>query len=171
LFNCVEPYGRKQSIDAHKEPFLLSNGNALQTSIPPFETRHIDLWPTTIPCKKGDRLVIGTQAFNVLITSSARLDIKEPPSLGGVTTSFTLKESKLSRNTKIFLDSDSVIEAFKIINSKEVYRNARGNELEQMRQVRSKFDHCSPYFLCRAASNIAKSHLMQPYSVFTLVGH
>ncbi|KAF8917128.1 hypothetical protein BGZ58_005163, partial [Dissophora ornata] len=135
MANCIESYGRRSFVDAHSEQFRLSKGNAPQTSIPPYkESRYEDIWPMTLPSKEGDKLVIGAQSFNALITSSIRLDLVEPPSLGGATTLFELKEKTASKNTKIFLDADSVNEAMKIFNNKDASRNSRGNELEQMRQ-------------------------------------
>ncbi|ORZ08238.1 hypothetical protein BCR41DRAFT_296732, partial [Lobosporangium transversale] len=59
-----------------------------------------DVWPTTIALKDGYRLVIGTQTFNVLVTSSIRLKIKELPSLGGIATLFTIRDNQSSRDSK-----------------------------------------------------------------------
>ncbi|KAG0286172.1 hypothetical protein BGZ98_005187 [Dissophora globulifera] len=171
MVNCIELYGRKKQIDVHREPFRLIKGKAPQTSIPPFgETRYDDIWPVTIASKDGDSLVIGTQAFNALITSSIRLDLKDPPSIGGTTVSFPLKDIRSSKATAIFLDCDSIKEADEIMKDRNIERNSRGNEVEQLRQIRSKFHEPSTFYLCRAPSRIAKDHMAQPFTVFTLVG-
>ncbi|KAF9152373.1 hypothetical protein BGX21_005041 [Mortierella sp. AD011] len=170
MVNCVELYGRKKQIDIHREPFRLIKGKAPQTSIPPFgETRYDDVWPMTIASKDGDRLTIGTHAFNALVTSSIRLDLKEPPSIGGTTVSFSLKDTQSSKATVIFLDCESIKAADKLISDKSVQQNSRGNEVEQLRQLRSKFDEPSTYFRCRAPSRITKDHTAQPFTIFTLV--
>jgi hypothetical protein len=104
MANCIESYGRRSHIDTHSEQYRLSKGNAPQTSIPPFkESRHEDVWPMTLPSKEGNKLAIGAQSFNALITSSIRLDVVEPPSLGGATTLFESKEKKGFERHKGFL--------------------------------------------------------------------
>ncbi|KAF9190063.1 hypothetical protein BGZ49_003738, partial [Haplosporangium sp. Z 27] len=170
LVNCVETYGRKQQIDAHRERTNLTKDKAPQSSIPPFgETRYKDVWPTTMS-QDGTKLVIGTHSFNALITSSIRLDMKEPPSIGAVTSSFLLRDPQSSSNTKIFLNCNSLNEALRIVKEKDIFYRSEENVLEQLRQVRSKFDEPTTYNLCRASSEIAKDCTMQPFSVFTLVG-
>ncbi|KAF9896879.1 hypothetical protein BX616_006577, partial [Lobosporangium transversale] len=171
MINCLEIFGRKKEVDAHREPFRLIKGHAPQTSIPPFgKKKYPDVWPLTMNSKDGDRLVIGTQAFNILVTSCIRLDEKVSPSLGGMTTCFSLKDTESSRATAIFLDCESVQEAYEIYESKKETKSNQ-NEIEQMRQLRSKFNHISTFYSSRASSNITKSHNMQPYTVFTLSGH
>ncbi|KAF9946099.1 hypothetical protein BGZ65_010072, partial [Modicella reniformis] len=56
MVNCIELYGRKKQVDAHREPFRLIKGTTPRISIPPFgETRYDEVWPMTIASKDGDR--------------------------------------------------------------------------------------------------------------------
>ncbi|KAF9412697.1 hypothetical protein BGZ76_005143 [Entomortierella beljakovae] len=169
LANSVEVYGRKKSIDSHRETFRTRKGKAPQTSLPPTsKTRYLNVWPLTLSTKDGERLVIGTHPFNALITSSNRLDVKEKPSVGGETTSFTLHNPKHSSATRIFLDQNSIKDALSIANDKNAWRTDENSLLEQLRQVRSKFDCLSTYYLCRSSGDLTRGHAMQPYTVFTL---
>jgi hypothetical protein len=63
-----------KNVDIHHEPFGNKKHNAIPTSLsPPHKTRYFDVWPTTLNIKDGPTLVIGTQTFNALITSSIQL--------------------------------------------------------------------------------------------------
>ncbi|ORE12235.1 hypothetical protein BCV71DRAFT_283098 [Rhizopus microsporus] len=42
------------------------------------------------------------------------------------------------------------------------------DNLYQLRQVQSKFDHLSTYCRCRAASEVTDGHIYQLYTIFTL---
>ncbi|KAF9995673.1 hypothetical protein BGZ79_010608 [Entomortierella chlamydospora] len=169
IVNCIEGYGRKKMIDAHHEPFLIKKGVATMTSLPPSEeTRYRNVWPLTMNSADGEKMVVGTKSFNGLVTSSLRLDKVDSPSLGGTTLSFMLNDSTDSQATKIFLDEESVHEALEIANDSNAWCVSKEDALEQLRQVRSKFDSASTYFLCRASGSITNEHNMMPYTVFTL---
>ncbi|KAI8598965.1 hypothetical protein EDD21DRAFT_434000, partial [Dissophora ornata] len=165
---CVESYGRKKQVHVHHEPFRIKKGALSETSLPPHGTMYYNVWPLTLNTIDGERLVLGTKSFHVLVTSSIKLDKVDPLSLGRTTTSFTLKEPRSSHATKIFLDDNSVDEALAIAKDKGVCRTFREDALEQMRQLRSKFDSAATYFLCRSSSSLASNHTMMPYTVFTL---
>ncbi|KAF9372007.1 hypothetical protein BGX21_004939, partial [Mortierella sp. AD011] len=140
-----------------------------QTSIPETgTTRYEDILPLTMTSKDGERLVIGTQILNALVTSSSRLDRKEPPSLEGKTVSFVLKDEKDSYNTRIYLDKGSVEMVFGLENGTSDGNWSYRNKLEQLRQVRSKFHELSTYNLSRAWSPLTPACTMQPYNLFTL---
>ncbi|KAF9080134.1 hypothetical protein BGX27_005702, partial [Mortierella sp. AM989] len=89
-----------------------------------------------ISTRDGEKLVIGSQSFNALVTSSFRLDSKDKPSLGGSTTSLVLKDSKNSLATKVFLDQESVNGALMIAEDKSAWCISKKNVMEQMRQLR-----------------------------------
>ncbi|KAG0195624.1 hypothetical protein BGX28_000978, partial [Mortierella sp. GBA30] len=83
IINTLEVYGRKQSIDAHCETFSVRKGVAIKSSLPPnTDFRYDGVWPLTMPGSDGDQLVLGTQSFNALVTSSLRLDSNIPASVG-----------------------------------------------------------------------------------------
>ncbi|KAF9895585.1 hypothetical protein BX616_009352, partial [Lobosporangium transversale] len=58
-----------------------------------------------------------------------------------------------------------------IASDKDVWYSEHENKVEQIRQIRSKFDKLQSYLLCRAWGPLTPSHLMQPYSIFTLVSN
>lgn len=167
--NTVEVYGRKKSVDAHRERFSVKKGVATQTSLPPArETRYKDIWPLTIPDADGERLLLGTHSFNALVTSSLRLDLNEPGSIGGRTSSFRLLTSEDSAATRIYLDKESITAGIKISKNKDACFISVRNKLEQLRQLRSKFYDGSTYRLCRASGYLTLRHTCNPYTVFTL---
>ncbi|KAG0267224.1 hypothetical protein DFQ27_009005 [Actinomortierella ambigua] len=77
IVNTVEAYGRTLMVDAHCEPFGLTKGVAIRTSLPkPGIGYYKNVWPSTMIAVDGERLVIGTQSFDALVTSSVRLDVR-----------------------------------------------------------------------------------------------
>ncbi|KAI1288543.1 hypothetical protein EDD11_009938, partial [Mortierella claussenii] len=170
IANTVEIYGRTKNFDAHREPFTQKKEQPVPTSIPPpLGCRYKDVWPTTLHSPEGDRLVLGTHTCNILVTSSLRVDDKNhQPSLGGTTVNFKLESALASSSTEIFLDKDSFEEAVQIINSKEATSVSPTNLLFQLRQLKTKFHDSSTFLRCRASGPLTKSHVCQPYTIFTL---
>lgn len=75
MVNTIEVYGRKKSVDIHREPFGSKKHNAITISLlPPRKTRYSDAWPITLISKDGPTLIIGTQSFNAFVASFIRLD-------------------------------------------------------------------------------------------------
>ncbi|KAG0245595.1 hypothetical protein BG011_002754, partial [Mortierella polycephala] len=110
LANTVEVYGRTSMVDAHCEPFGLKKGVAIQTSLPkPSVAYYKDVWPSTMfAATEGERLVIGTQSFDALVTSSIRLDVRGQGSVGAATRNFQLTNKAEATATRIFLDKESL---------------------------------------------------------------
>ncbi|KAG1038875.1 hypothetical protein G6F43_012616 [Rhizopus delemar] len=102
VLNTIEVYGRTKPVDVLCEPFGKIKGSAQPTSIPPtaIRTRYPGLWPTTLASSEGSKLVIGTSVSNILVTSSMRLDKVEDPSIGGITTNFTISSVVLTHVIK-----------------------------------------------------------------------
>ncbi|KAK3840329.1 MAG: hypothetical protein JOS17DRAFT_16065 [Linnemannia elongata] len=168
--NTVEAYGRKKSVDTHRERFSTKKGVATMTSLPPpTKTRYKDVWPLTILDSDGEGLFLGTHSFNALVTSSLRLDSREPASVGGSTSSFQLRDKQDSAATRIFLDKESVECALDIARNKNASYISASNKLDQLRQLRSNFHDGSTYRLCRATGFLTKRHTCNPYTVFTLL--
>lgn len=107
MVNTIEGYGRKKIVDIQREPFGNKKYNAISTIC---KTRYFDVWPTTLNSKDGPTLIIGTQTFNALITSSIRLDQTTKPSVGGVTTNFQLLGID-SLSVSIYLNEESIEKA------------------------------------------------------------
>ncbi|KAK3808892.1 MAG: hypothetical protein J3R72DRAFT_451033 [Linnemannia gamsii] len=169
MCNTVEVYGRKPSVDAHRERVIVKKGVASKTSLPPFtQTRYRDVWPLTLPSSGGEQLLLGTQSFNGLITSSLRLDSKERASVGGSTSSFQLSSALHSAATRIFLDKEAVKVALQTAAKKDTTFVSVSNKLSQLRQLRSKFHDGSTFRLCRASGFLTMGHTCHPFSVFTL---
>ncbi|KAF9922026.1 hypothetical protein BGZ67_010764, partial [Mortierella alpina] len=116
--NTVEVYGRKLSVDAHRERFTVKKGVVSKTSLPPSRTRYKDVWPLTLSDTDGHKSLLGTHSFNALVTSSLRLDTKEAASLGGAHSSFRLQDPQDSAATRIYLDEESVQAGLTIAKSK-----------------------------------------------------
>ncbi|KAG0247272.1 hypothetical protein BG011_001758 [Mortierella polycephala] len=167
--NTVEVYGRTRTVDAHRERFFVKDGVASRTSLPPAtKVRYRDVWPLTLPDTEGERLLLGTQSFNALVTSSLRLDLKAPASIGAHTSSFRLLNSEDSAATHIYLDKESVTVGLSIARNKDAYFISARNKLQQLRQLGSKFYDSSTYRLCRASGYLTLRHACNPYTVFTL---
>ncbi|KAG0324180.1 hypothetical protein BGZ99_002143 [Dissophora globulifera] len=167
--NVVEVYGRKKSVDAHRERFSAKKSVANKTSLPPATgTRYRDVWPLTLSDPDGERLVLGTHSFNALITSSIRLDCRDRVSVGGATSTFRLLDAQNSAATRIFLDVESVDAGLRMAGNRDVCFISARNKLDQLRQLRSKFNDGSTYRLCRASGFLTMRHTCNPYTVFTL---
>ncbi|CAO3627997.1 unnamed protein product [Mucor hiemalis] len=111
LVNCVEVYGQRRTLDAHRESFRTKNGGSVSTSIPPKDTKYKNVYPTTMTDTVGTKLVIGTQTFSALITSSLRLDASSNPEVGPSVMSFDLNDSPKSKATTIFVNGSAWKEA------------------------------------------------------------
>ncbi|CAO3591440.1 unnamed protein product [Absidia cylindrospora] len=169
MINTVETYGRTKMVDVHREPFGMKKQCALSTSIPPpLNTRYPDIWPTTTNNIHGTKLVIGTHAFNALVTSSLRLDQLEPAMIGAATMNFDLQHLEDSLAIGIYLDQAAVKKALALAANKDCVSITNHSMLGQLRQLNTNF-HCpTTYLLCRASGPITGSHACQPYSIFTL---
>ncbi|CAO3633153.1 unnamed protein product [Cunninghamella echinulata] len=168
IINTVEVYGRTKTVDIHRESFGSQKGCSIASSLPPSKTRYPNVWPTTLINSDGSKLVIGTQTFNALITSSLRVDTKMDPSLSAKTLSFVLNNKHSSLATHIFLDKNSIEMAGKLALSDTTTCINPHHLFYQLRQLRTHFHHASTYYLCRASSSITSGHIFQPYTVFTL---
>lgn len=157
MANTIEVYGRKKNVDLHREPFGNKKHNAIPTSLPPpCKTRYPDVWPTTLNSNDGSKLVIGTQTFNALITSSIRLDETTRPNAGGVTTNFQLIGIESSLSTSIYLDEESIEKAKSLAENINATSVSNTNIMDQLRQLSTKFDAPSSYYLCRTSGPITK---------------
>ncbi|ORE06800.1 hypothetical protein BCV72DRAFT_256168 [Rhizopus microsporus var. microsporus] len=159
LINCNEVYGRTRSIDIHRESFTIKMGP---------NSRYNNVWVTTITDDHGCKLVFGTKSFNSLSTSSLRLDTNLQPEVGPSTTNFTIANSTESSQAKLYIYKKSYEKAKKL---SMIFENRKINDYDnlfQLRQLQTKFDHISTYRRCRAASSFTDNHFSQSYSVFTL---
>ncbi|KAI9488547.1 hypothetical protein BDB00DRAFT_887592, partial [Zychaea mexicana] len=66
--NTLEAYCRLRSVDVHRE---LSNQHG--STIPPPTAYYENVWPCVLTTGDGEKLTIGTQTMNALITSTIRL--------------------------------------------------------------------------------------------------
>ncbi|KAI7879694.1 hypothetical protein K492DRAFT_216974 [Lichtheimia hyalospora FSU 10163] len=89
LVNTVEVYCRQRSIDIHRE---MSNRDG---SIPSPSSYYENVWPCVLNTSDGEKLAIGTQTMNALVTSTMRLDVKEEPKVGPTTCTANLKSQAI----------------------------------------------------------------------------
>lgn len=171
MLNTVEAYGRTKSIDPHREPFGKLKGFTKPTSLPPpGKIPYPDIWPISLHTSEGSKLVIGTLVSSILVTSNMRLDAVSKPSIGAVTLNFKL-DKKDALATKIFLDHDNLQVALSMATDSAITRTSDTNIVYQLRQIRSKFDTDNAYSLCRASGPFTKSHVCQPFTIFTLADY
>lgn len=158
LVNTVETYCRLRSVDIHRE---LSNQHG---SIPPPTSRYENVWPCVLSTSDGEKLTIGTQTMNALITSTIRIDIMEEAKVGPTKCAADFR----SKATQIYIDVESWEKAVKLSKDPMTRKLEHYNLTCQLRQIRSQFHHHSSYYLTRASSFLATPFSCQPISVFTL---
>lgn len=168
LVNCVEVYGRRRTLDAHRESFRTKNGGLMNTSIPPEDTKYKDVYPITITDADGAKLVIGTKVFNALITSSMRLDGSFEPEVGPGVKSFQLNNSPEAKATTIFIKKSAWKGAAEIAQNNNATSVASYDLIYQLRQLRTRFHQESTYFCCRSSNEALHNLAARPYTIFTL---
>ncbi|CDS04530.1 hypothetical protein LRAMOSA07189 [Lichtheimia ramosa] len=161
LVNTVEVYCRRRSVDIHRE---MSNQHG---SIPPPSSYYENVWPCLLNTSDGDKLIIGTQTMNALVTSTIRLDVKEEPKVGPTACTVNMK----SKTIRIFIDHGSWQKAVKLSTNIKTRQLEQFNLTNQLRQIRSQFHHPSSYYLIRSSSFLATPFSCQPLSVFTFSNH
>ncbi|KAI9017952.1 hypothetical protein CLU79DRAFT_309064 [Phycomyces nitens] len=152
LVNCVEIYGRRRTLDSHRENTKVKMGMPSTSSLPPSNSRYPAVWPVSIRDTDSNKLMIGTKTFNVLVTSSLRLDCSMDPEIGLNTSNFNLDTEAKSLGTKIFIKKTAWIAAKALADQPATNRLARHDVLSQLRQLRTKFHHSSTYLCCRASN-------------------
>ncbi|ORZ26569.1 hypothetical protein BCR41DRAFT_414416 [Lobosporangium transversale] len=127
--------------------------------------------------KAGDscsKLIIGTTVFDGLVTCSTRLDAhfkgESRHSVGATTSTFKIKD-EWTKETRIFVDKESLNMAIAMAHDKTTRRAHIGKATHQLRQLRTYFNHPSTYYQCRAWGPLMQSSVSIPYSVFTLVDY
>ncbi|KAI8075077.1 hypothetical protein BC940DRAFT_265819 [Gongronella butleri] len=166
LVNTIEVYGRSFMVDAHHERCNNKKGFAAPSSNPPERSRYKDIWAITMQSADGYKLNIASKTFNALVTSSIRLDQRRQPDLGPTTKQLFLDETK-GRNAKLFLSNTCYDMATQLAANTAATAIQQFDLLQQLRQVRSKFDDPSTYVPSRASSPRFNFHRLQPQTIFT----
>lgn len=97
LVNCNELHGRLPTLDRHRERFSASS------SLPNVKDKYERIKVNNITADNSSKLVIGIFTFNILITSSLRLDEEDiKPQLGSGTLNVQARN-----NTRIYLSEKS----------------------------------------------------------------
>lgn len=94
--------------------------------------------------------------------------LKKKPDVGPTTLQFSAPNALTSNEIKIFINKRSWEHANKISLDPMNKGIHSYDNLYQLRQVQSKFDHLSTYCRCRAAPEVTDGHIYQPYTIFTL---
>ncbi|CAO3685340.1 unnamed protein product [Rhizopus stolonifer] len=172
MANIVEAYERTKNVVAHRETFGKEKDTSITISIPPpIDTLYPDVWPVSLQCSDGVKLVIGTQVSNILITSSIRMDIKMKLCIGSKCMSFQLVTTTDSMSTKIYLDLTCLKEGLTILASPQTSCMSSSNIVYQLRQIRSKFSSPDTHTLCQSSGPIIKPHTFHPFRVSTLADY
>jgi len=113
------------------------------------------------------KLKIGASSFNLLVTSSTRLDkqtiTNATVEMGPNTSNFVpLPE------TKIYLDAERLKMGKIMLEDDTITCIDQSYIFFQLRQLRSKFYCLSTYSLCRAFSSIISDISYRPYTIWTL---
>ncbi|SAL97735.1 hypothetical protein [Absidia glauca] len=164
VVNSAEIYGRTRSVDSHRQSFKARRGASMRNSYPPESTTYCNIWPTTINDSDGNKLMIGSKTFNILVTSSMRLDKRCDPELGPTTNSFMLDTDEKSLNTKIFIKETAWAAATTLADDPTANQISSYDVLCQLRQLRTKFHHESTCTLCRASSEMTDDVTSRPYT-------
>ncbi|KAG1194223.1 hypothetical protein G6F36_000318 [Rhizopus arrhizus] len=167
VVNCVEVYGRRRTVDSHRESFQTKRG-ILSSSLPPEITKYPHVWPTSIRDVDGTKLILGTKMFNALITSSLRLDKSSDPEIGPTTSSFCLETSVKSLNIQLFVKESAWHAASALAINENTKAISSYDSLFQLRQLRTRFHHQSTYIRCRSFNEPTDDLTTRPYTVFTL---
>lgn len=133
LVNTIESYARDALLDAHYER------SATKSSFPTELGIYGYIEICLIDSPDGKKLVVGTHAYNFLVTSSMRLDINSC-NIGPSTTHF-----KPSKESRVFLDKSSIEFANNMIKDRDIKECQVMPALNQLGQLRSKFDCLSTY--------------------------
>lgn len=161
LINCVESYGRKKDNDPHAEQYSVTDRD---TSIPTHNGRYDSVCVRLIDRDNSIKLIIGTFSCNLLVTSSCTIDENPEICVGPSTNSF-----KPSNITQIFLNKKSVDKSLALLSNNDCCQLYPHDQLEQLKQVRSKFYREETYTKCRCSSDFTKGHIYQPCSIWTLL--
>ncbi|ORX44292.1 hypothetical protein DM01DRAFT_1386925 [Hesseltinella vesiculosa] len=166
LITTLEIYGRDTYNDNHAEKATASR---VQSSLPELNTRYKDLFIGTVNQAEGSvsvtKLMIGSFAFNILITGSIRIDSRLDAECGPNTNSFQIDGARNS--CKVFIDDNSWASACKIAENKLTNMNSihPHSRLMQIRQLRTKFDEIFTYNAFR--SSLFHAPRLQPYTIYT----
>lgn len=166
LINTVELYGRSSLVDAHHERCLNKRGIPAVSTNPPTSSRYKGIWAISVKDNDGTKLSIATKSFNALVTSSIRLDTKHAAELGPTTSKFDI-DTKHGRDIQIFFNEENYIEATKIALNQHAANISDTDILQQLRQIRSKFNDHSSYIPSRSSSLHCDFHRLQPQTIFT----
>ncbi|KAF9154223.1 hypothetical protein BGX21_004183 [Mortierella sp. AD011] len=170
LFNETETFGRNRTADSHNEQLGVRKGEPRKTSVPSTtgEDFYRGVHPVTLVQKDGQRLVIGTNTCDILVTSCVRLDnFKENwVSVGGETLNYVIPIQE-SKNIRIFLDAECIKIAKRMLR-KSVSEITENMGVENLRQIRTKFDIQDTFNQFRCSGPLTNSILYRPNTVFTL---
>ncbi|KAL0082669.1 hypothetical protein J3Q64DRAFT_1864811 [Phycomyces blakesleeanus] len=123
MTNTIEPYGRTNYVDAHRETFGKEKNTAITTSIPPpTYTMYINVWLVSLQRSDGIKLVIGPQ-----------------PCIGSKCMTFQLTTTADSMSTRISLNLTCLQEVFTTLASPQTSCISTSNIIYQLRQIRSNF--------------------------------
>lgn len=160
---CVEAYCRSKNTDVHSEHYLGAESNQSH----PEEIQYNEPSIYNDVCIKATcdydttQIKIGLRTANLLVVGCVRVDVEEKANLG-----LTNEFFKPSNSTRLFFDTRSIQKAEQLIKEEKV-EISDGYDYARLRQLRSKFDHESTYFMCRAAADGFLPYKNWPVTIWT----
>lgn len=146
IVNMIEAYCWTKVVDSHCEPREMIKEKTQTTSIPPPITNlYPDAWPVSLHHSDGQKLSIGTQVSNDLITSCTGIDTKQITSIGCTNNHFQLLFKKDSLSAKIFVDQECLEATLNMFKDTHTSQVDNMEIMYQLCQIRSKFHTPSAY--------------------------
>jgi hypothetical protein len=165
LVNCVESYGRSKIVDSHHE--RRTSPTTHQSSFPKTQSRYGEIVVCLTQDDNTTKLKIGASSFNLLITSSTRLD-KRTITNATVETGPNTSNFVPLPETKIYLNAEHLKMGKIMLEDDTTTCIGQSYIFFQLRQLRSKFYCLSTYSLCRSFSSIISDISYRPYTIWTL---
>lgn len=160
---CIEAYCRSLSIDAHYERYHGAESNQshpeeIQYSKPSiYNDVCIKItWDHNTP-----QIKIGLRTANLLVVGCIRVDVEDIASVGLTNDIF-----KPTNCTRLFFDTKSIHKAEQLVKENKI-EISDGYDYARLRQLRSKFDSESTYFMCRTAADGFLPHKSWPVTIWT----
>lgn len=146
---CVEAYCRSPNIDTHSECYHDAEPRQSHPEGIKYNKNgaYNDACIRTAWDNNVAQIRIGLRTANLLVVGCIRVDVNNCASIGPATNIFNPTNC-----TRIFFDPKNIQKA-KDLCEANIVEITDGHDYAYLRQLRSKFDHESTYFMCRAGAD------------------
>ncbi|KAI8052255.1 hypothetical protein BDF22DRAFT_743829 [Syncephalis plumigaleata] len=159
---CVEAYCKCSHIDVHCEHYV--GAESTQSDPGKVNNKHDSYNGVCIKAAheyNTAHIRIGLQTSNLLVVGSIRVDVEDSASLGIANNIF-----KPTKYTRLFFDPRSIQKAEQLVKD-NIAEIQGAYDYARLRQLRSKFDEESTYYMCRAAADGFLAHQNWPITIWT----